>query len=157
MMYRIEVNNAISISQATKEQVNDVAFLFDCYRVFYRQPSNYNAAKEFIAERFDKQDSVILLATKENKPVGYTQLFPSFSSVSMKRVWILNDLFVISQERNQGIAKALMNEAKKYAIATKAVRIILATEVTNIAAQSLYKTMGYRKLDEFNHYILTIN
>jgi ribosomal protein S18 acetylase RimI-like enzyme len=117
----------------------------------------YKAAKEFIKERLERQDSVILLATKDNKPVGYTQLFPSFSSVSMKRVWILNDLFVIPEMRNQGIAKALMNAAKDYAIATKAVRIVLATEVTNIVAQKLYETMGYRKFDEFYHYILAID
>lgn len=146
-----------SISEATIEQINDVALLFDSYRVFYGRESNYDAAKEFIRERFERQDSVILLATQENKPVGYTQLLPSFSSVSMKRVWILNDLFVISEARNQGIAKALIDAAKDYAIATKAARIILATEVTNTVAQRLYETMGYRKFDEFYHYILAID
>ncbi len=145
------------ISQATTDQIDDVVLFFDRYRTFYRQESNYKAAKEFIKERLELQDSVILLATKDNKPVGYTQLFPSFSSVSMKRVWILNDLFVIPEMRNQGIAKALMNAAKDYAIATKAVRIVLATEVTNIVAQKLYETMGYRKFDEFYHYILAID
>ena len=146
-----------TISQATIEQLDDVASLFDRYRIFYNQESNYKAAKEFIKERFEHKDSVILLATRDNSPVGYTQLFPSFSSVSMKRVWILNDLFVVSDVRNQGIAKALMNAAKDYAIATKATRIILATEVTNIIAQRLYETMGYRKFDEFYHYILKID
>lgn len=145
------------IFQATTNHIEDVTSLFNCYRIFYRQESNYNAAKEFIKERFERQDSVILLATKDNKAVGYTQLFPSFSSVSMKRVWILNDLFVIPEARNQGIARALINAAKDYAIATKAVRIVLATEVTNTVAQKLYETMGYRKFEEFYHYILAID
>lgn len=146
-----------SIFQATTDHIDDVTSLFNNYRIFYRQESDYNAAKEFIKERFEREDSVILLATKDNRPIGYTQLFPSFSSVSMKRVWILNDLFVIPEVRNQGIAKALMNAAKDYAIATKAVRIVLATEVTNTVAQKLYETMGYRKFDEFYHYILAID
>lgn len=145
------------IFQATTDHIDDVALLFNCYRIFYEQESNYNAAKEFIKERFERQDSVIFLATKDNKPVGYTQLFPSFSSVSMKRVWILNDLFVIPEVRNKGIAKALINGAKNYAIATKAIRIVLATEVTNIVAQKLYETMGYHKFDKFYHYILEID
>lgn len=146
-----------SIFQATTDHIDDVTSLFNNYRIFYRQESDYNAAKEFIKERFEREDSVILLATKDNRPIGYTQLFPSFSSVSMKRVWILNDLFVIPEVRNQGIAKALMNAAKDYAIATKAVRIVLATEVTNTVAQKLYETMGYRKFDKFYHYILAID
>lgn len=146
-----------TISQATIEQLDDVASLFNRYRIFYNQESNYNAAKEFIKERFEYKDSVILLATRDNSPVGYTQLFPSLSSVSMKRVWILNDLFVVPDARNRGIAKNLMNAAKDYAIATQATRIILATEVTNIIAQKLYETMGYRKFNEFYHYILKID
>ncbi len=147
----------LSISQATKLQIDDVACLFDRYRVFYGQESNYDAGKHFIKERFNKQDSVIFLATKDNQPAGYTQLFPSFSSVSMKRVWILNDLFVIPEARNQGIAKALLNEVKNYAILTKAVRIILATEVTNTVAKNLYETTGYCKLDQFDYYTISID
>ncbi|MGF1589745.1 MAG: GNAT family N-acetyltransferase [Pleurocapsa sp.] len=67
-----------------------------------------------------------------------------------------NDLFVLPKERNQGVAKALMNAAKEYALSTNAVRIILATEVTNKIGQNLYESMGYRKFDEFYHYVLAI-
>ncbi len=133
-----------------------MVFLFDQYRVFYRQNSDLEQAKEFITARLQQQDSIILLATEDSKPLGYIQLFPSWSSVSMHRVWILNDLFILPQARKQGIAKALMNAAKDYAIATNAIRIILATEVTNKIAQSLYESMGYRQFDEFYHYVLAI-
>ena len=101
-----------------------------------------------------QQDAVILLAREGDRPLDYTQLFPSWSSVSMKRVWILNDLYVLPQARNRGIAKALMNAAKDLAIETNAVRIILATEVTNTVGQNLYESMGYRKFEEFYHYVL---
>ncbi len=146
----------MEIFQANIKQLNDVAFLFDQYRGFYRQNSDLKQAKQFIKARLQEQDAVILLATKNNQPVGYTQLFPSWSSVSMQRVWILNDLFVLPKERNKGIAKALMNAAKEYAVSTNAVRIILATEVTNKIGQNLYRSMGYRKFDEFYHYVLAI-
>lgn len=146
----------MQITQATIEQIEPVAYLFDSYRVFYRQQSDLERARKFIQERFERQDSVIFLATKNEQGIGFTQMFPSLSSVSMKRVWILNDLFVIPEARNQGVAKALMNAAKDYAISTQAVRIILATEITNTVAQSLYEAMGYRKLDEFYHYILPL-
>lgn len=144
----------IQISQATLKQLDDIAFLFDRYRVFYRQPSDLDSAKEFIRERLQQQDAVILLATQSDRPIGYTQLFPSWSSVSMKRVWILNDLYVLPQARNRAIAKALMNAAKDLAMETNAVRIILATEVTNTVGQNLYESIGYRKFEEFYHYVL---
>lgn len=146
----------MQISYAKTEQLDDVAYLFDRYRVFYRQQTDLEQAKNFIAERLQKQDAVILLASEDKQPVGYTQLFPSWSSVSMRRVWILNDLFVLPQYRSQGVAKALLNAAKDHAISTKAVRIIIATETSNTIAQSLYESLGYRKFDEFYHYVLAI-
>jgi GNAT superfamily N-acetyltransferase len=144
----------IKIDQATIEQLKDVAFLFNQYRIFYRQPSDLDSAQKFIRERLQQQDAVILLAMENEQPVGYTQLFPSWSSVSMERIWILNDLFVLQNKRNQGIAKALMKKAEDHAKSTQAVRMILATEVTNKIGQNLYESMGYRQFDDFYHYVL---
>jgi GNAT superfamily N-acetyltransferase len=146
----------MKIAQATIEQLNDVAFLFNQYRVFYRQPADLDSARKFIQERLQQKDAVILLAMENDHPVGYTQLFPSWSSVSMQRVWILNDLFVLAEKRNQGIAKALMNKATDHAKSTNAVRLILATEATNTTGQHLYESMGYRQFDDFYHYVLKI-
>jgi GNAT superfamily N-acetyltransferase len=146
----------MKIAQATIEQLNDVAFLFNQYRIFYRQPADLDSAQKFIRDRLQKQDAVIFLAMENDHPVGYTQLFPSWSSVSMQRVWILNDLFVLAEKRNQGIAKALMNKARDHAKSTNAVRLILATEVTNTSGQSLYESMGYSRFNDFYHYVLKI-
>lgn len=147
----------MKIYQATIKQLDQVAFLFNQYRIFYRQPADFKSAQKFIRERLQQQDAVIFLARENEQPVGYTQLFPSWSSVSMQRVWILNDLFVLREKRNQGIAKALMNKAKDHAISTNAVRIILATEVTNQIGQNLYESMGYRHFDDFYHYMLSLD
>ncbi|PSB09926.1 GNAT family N-acetyltransferase [Pleurocapsa sp. CCALA 161] len=147
----------MKIYQATIQQLDQVAFLFNQYRIFYRQPADLKSAQKFIRERLQQKDAVILLAMENEQPVGYTQLFPSWSSVSMQRVWILNDLFVLREKRNQGIAKALMNKAKDHAMSTNAVRIILATEVTNQIGQNLYESMGYRHFDDFYHYILSLD
>ena len=146
----------MEICQATIEQLDDVAFLFDRYRVFYRQTTDLDSATKFVRSRLQQQDAVIFLATENGKPVGYTQLFPSWSSVSMQRVWILNDLFVVESQRNQGIAKALMSKAADYGRSTNAVRMVLATEVSNKIGQNLYESMGYRKFDDFYHYILDL-
>ena len=146
----------MQVIQATMAQVEDIAMLFNQYRMFYRQPSNLSQAKKFIQERLKLKDATILLAMGKGETVGYAQLFPSWSSVSMKRVWILNDLFVLPHYRNQGIATAIMNAAHDIALKTDASRIILATEVTNIIGQHLYESLGYRQSDEFYHYTLNI-
>lgn len=142
----------MEIFLAGLEHLEEVSRLFDQFRIFYQQPSNPEAARRFIQERFQNNDSTIFLAGNKGNMVGFTQLYPSFSSVSMKRTWILNDLFVEEAWRNKGIAKLLMSAAEEYAQKTGAIRIVLATQISNLAAQSLYQSCGYIKDEEFYHY-----
>jgi ribosomal protein S18 acetylase RimI-like enzyme len=130
--------------------------LFDLYRQFYQQSSDIEAANNFIYERFQRCDSTILAAFDNNQIIGFVQLYPSFSSVSMKRIWILNDLFVRETERNQGVAKLLMNAAANLARETGAIRIVLSTQTSNNLAQALYESLGYTKNEEFYHYQLQL-
>jgi GNAT superfamily N-acetyltransferase len=146
----------MEVFQASSEHLAEVSKLFDQYRVFYKSSSDYEAARKFLEERFEKKDSTIFLASVDERIVGFTQLYPSFSSVSMKRVWILNDLFVDENHRGNGIAKSLMSAAENFARETGSVRIILATQISNIAAQSLYELRGYAKDEEFYHYALRL-
>jgi GNAT superfamily N-acetyltransferase len=146
----------MEIILARAEHLAEVAVLFDQYRVFYNQAANLDEARHFIQERIQAKDSKIFIARKNGSGVGFTQLYPSFSSVSMKRVWILNDLFVQKSHRHQGVAKLLMATAEDYARETGAVRIILATQISNIAAQALYKSQRYRKDQDFHHYALQL-
>jgi GNAT superfamily N-acetyltransferase len=130
----------MEIVLARAEHFEEVVVLFDQYRVFYNQSSDLEAARNFLQERFQTNDSKIFIARRDGCGIGFTQLYPSFSSVSMKRIWILNDLFVEESHRNQGIAKLLMSAAENYARETGAVRIILATQISNVAAQALYES-----------------
>lgn len=146
----------MEVFQARSEHLEEVSKLFDQYRVFYKSSSDYEAARKFLKERFEKEDSTIFLASIDGRIVGFTQLYPSFSSVSMKRVWILNDLFIDEDYRGNGVAKSLMCAAENFARETGSVRIILATQISNVAAQSLYELRGYAKDEEFYHYALRL-
>ena len=146
----------MEISLACKEQIENLSVLFDQYCIFYKQPSNLEFARKFLEDRFQNNDSVIFTAINNGQIVGFTQLYPSFSSVSMKRIWILNDLFVKEAYRRRGVAKLLMNAAKKYGHKTGALRIVLATQMSNIAAQKLYESCGYAKDEQFYHYALLL-
>lgn len=146
----------MEIFQARPEHLEEVSKLFDQYRVFYKSSSDYEAARKFLEERFQKGDSTIFVASNNGYVVGFTQLYPSFSSVSMKRVWILNDLFVDESHRGNGVAKSLMSAAEDFARETGAIRIILATQISNVAAQSLYELRGYAKDEAFYYYALRL-
>ena len=126
--------------------------LFDGYRQFYRQPSDPDGARAFLAERMKRGESVIFLAIVDGAAVGFTQLYPLFSSVSLKRLWLLNDLFVAPAGRRAGVGRALLDRAERWARETAAKGLTLSTEVTNATAQRLYESCGWTKDAEFVHY-----
>ncbi|UTM56217.1 GNAT family N-acetyltransferase [Photobacterium sp. CCB-ST2H9] len=141
------------ISQVTLAALEQVSVLFDAYRQFYAQESDLGAARAFIAKRLEEQDSVIFLArTETDEPLGFVQLYPSFSSVAMKRMWYLNDLYVSENARHQGVARALLKYVETFAKETNALTVKLATAVSNEKAKSLYESEGYAKVTAFEHY-----
>lgn len=147
----------MKIVQADNSTLEQTALLFDLYRQFYQQPSDLGAARAFISARLVNQDSIIYLALNhKNEGLGFTQLFPSFSSVAMKTVYTLNDLYVAQQHRKTGVAKALMHTAKAFAQKNNAHAIKLATAKDNIQAKALYNQIGYSHIDGFDYYSLPL-
>ena len=157
----------MKIERATFNHLSDVANLFNDYRVFYRQPSDVKSSEAFIQERLWKEDSVILVATtgdsgwesgygdndNENVLLGFAQLYPSFSSVSMKRLYVLNDLYVCADARKQGIGTALLQHAQSFAADESECKgLVLATAKDNVAAQRLYEQVGFERDEVFFHY-----
>ena len=138
------------------EHLEAAAKLFDQYRVFYQQPSDLAAARSFLQARLEAKDSAIFLAVENAHAVGFAQLYPSFSSVAMKRIWILNDLFVEQSYRQQGVGRLLMTAAEHHAKETGAIRLILAAQIANTVAQSLYESLGYHEDAAFYHYALQL-
>jgi ribosomal protein S18 acetylase RimI-like enzyme len=142
----------MEIYQAAIEDLEGVAKLFNLYRMFYQQPSDPEGTKSYIKERIENKDSVIFIVKDQQKYVGFTQLYPTFSSISMKRAWILNDLYVNAQARKQGIGEMLLHRVKDFAIETGAKSISLETASDNYAAQRLYEKNGYIRDSQFYHY-----
>jgi GNAT superfamily N-acetyltransferase len=148
--------NPIRIVRATAKDVGHVAPLFDAYRQFYKQKSDLAAARTFIAERLQRDESVIFLALDDDKAVGFVQLYPCFSSIAMKRMWILNDLFVSPEARRHGAAKALMQRARQWAVETKADGLWLETAVDNHPGQLLYESLGWKRDNDFYRYLMPL-
>ena len=131
------------IRRATIEDVDAIAPLFDRYRMFYHQPSDPALAHRFIGERLQHGESVIFVAEVGGKVAGFTQLFPSFSSVRAGRAWVLNDLYVDIAARRLGVARALLQAAADFVRADGAIRLELETDHDNRSAQALYRHMGW--------------
>ncbi|MGG2065871.1 MULTISPECIES: N-acetyltransferase family protein [unclassified Bacillus (in: firmicutes)] len=144
------------IYQASMEDLQGVATLFNEYRMFYRQDSNKEEAEQFLRERLERKESIIFVAVEDGKYVGFTQLYPSFSSISMKELWILNDLFVQKDVRGSGVGKQLLKAAEQFALETGAKGLKLQTEVDNVTAQRLYAENGYIRDSRYFHYELNL-
>jgi ribosomal protein S18 acetylase RimI-like enzyme len=145
------------IEVGTLERTDEIARLFDAYRVFYERPSDPNGARRFIRERLTAGDSHILCAVDDaGQMVGFTQLYATLSSVSMRQIWILNDLFVDPGARRHGAGRMLLAAAREHAVASGALRLELATERTNHTAQALYESQGWVKEEQFFRYLMTV-
>jgi GNAT superfamily N-acetyltransferase len=146
----------VEVRQATVADLNLVVPLFEAYRRFYRQPSEPERARRFLLERFGHNQSVIFLAFEDAVAIGFTQLYPSFSSGAMARIFILNDLFVSPEARRRGAGAALLQAAAQYGRRVGALRLVLSTEITNTTAQSVYERMGWKRDDVFCVYQLAL-
>ena len=141
-----------TLIQANLNHLDDLAVLFDVYRVFYKKETDLDAAKKFLRERLANDQSVIFMVYNDSRAVGFTQLYPVFSSVNMAAVWLLNDLFVDPVYRGKKIGKQLLEAAQNHCTATGAKGISLETEQTNVVGNKLYLIMGFEKDTEHNFY-----
>jgi GNAT superfamily N-acetyltransferase len=132
------------IVKAELQHVPDLIPLFDGYRIFYRQPSDYTKAKTFLSKRIQHNESIIYIAYDEENAVGFAQLYPLFSSVSMQPMFLLNDLYVEDNYRNQGIGNLLINKAKQLCKTLNYKGLAIQTEQNN-PAQELYQRLGFEK------------
>ena len=143
----------ITIKQATVDDATHIIPLFNAYRMFYGQHSNIGAAGEFITQRLQNNQSVIFIAfNTDGKAVGFTQLYPIYSSVGLKNAWLLNDLFVTEAERGKRIATMLLDAAKLHGRQTNSGWLMLQTAITNHAAQKAYEANGWQKDNEYYVY-----
>ncbi len=138
---------SISVRRATLADAEAIAPLFDLYRQFYEQAPDASLARRFIEARLAGDESVIFVATDGDRLVGFTQLFPSFSSVRAVRIWVLNDLYVVREARRRGVARLLLDAAAAFGRGSGAARLELETDHDNRSAQALYRHLGWEPYD----------
>jgi ribosomal protein S18 acetylase RimI-like enzyme len=152
------VTDGFDVVRSGPEDLESLVPLFEAYREWYGRLPDEATARGFLRERLVRGDSVIFLArdAASGEALGFTQLYPSFSSLRMNREWILNDLYVTREARGRGVGRRMMERARDLAIETEAVAVVLATQKENVVAKALYDSLGYRLDDEFDYYELAL-
>ena len=146
-----------TIRPATLNDLDALTQLLDGYRQFYQQPSDVDAARDFLRQRFGQADSRILVSENTDGTLtGFVQLFPGLSTVGLNARWTLNDLFVLPDCRDKGTGRALMEAASQLAREHGVARLMLMTQVENERAQHLYKSLGWQRNTAFYGYLLDI-
>ena len=135
-------------------EANLVFGLFDKYRQFYKQPPDMILAETFINQRLSNNESVIFVMLDGDVPVGFTQLYPKYSSMRASKNWILNDLYVESTHRKTGVGRALIEQAMEFAKGQGATFVQLETALDNYTAQRLYEAIGFKKQGPDREFLL---
>ena len=139
----------VTICRANADDVGGLTKLFNEYRVFFGRDSDLSLAEDFLRTRLNNSESVIFCAyTSDKHCVGFAQLYPSFSSVLAKHIWILNDLFVLESLRGMGIGKKLLRKIQIFCEETQVGGIVVETTTSNTGARRLYESNGYQKVPD---------
>jgi ribosomal protein S18 acetylase RimI-like enzyme len=144
--------STVTVRQAVLSDIPELTVLFDQYREFQGRASDLPAARAFLQARFQHGESVVFIARQGQVAVGFAQLYPSYSSVSLARVLILNDLYVQESARRQGAASRLLAAVEGYAASLGAVRITLNVARNNEQGQALYEARGWSRDEQFYMY-----
>ena len=137
------------VRRAKKKDLEQLSILFDKYRIFYKKKGDVAMAKQFLKKRMKRKETVIFVAEERGELIGFTQLFPIFSSTNMMRTWLLNDLYINEKARGKGAATALLNVAKEFGKQTNSKWLLLQTAANNFTAQKVYEKNGWIKETDF--------
>jgi ribosomal protein S18 acetylase RimI-like enzyme len=146
------INNKLTIRQATIHDLPKIVPIFDTYREYFKQEKNPAEVERFLFERFEHRESVLFIVQECDDIVGFAHLYPIFSSLSLQRVWVLNDFFILENYRNKGLGKQLIQEVRAFSVLTKAKGIELSVEHSNTNAWRFWKKQDFEMDSEFRYY-----
>lgn len=137
----------------TEAQLDVVSALFNDYRIFYEQASDVPACRAFILQNLQQNRSkIFLLLNDQGDAVGFSQLYPSVCSITLRPYYYLSDLYTIQSARKQGYARHLMNYITDHFTNAGSQRLTLDTATSNKIAQSLYESLGYEREEVYITY-----
>jgi len=147
----------VSIVRADEYNVGEAAGVFDLFRQFFGEQTDIKACEEFLVARQKAEESIVFFARDDvGNVLGFTQLYPIFSSVPFRRDLLLGDLFVSEISRGKGVGRKLLEAAKSYGAEVESKGMLLVTDIANTKAQALYESFGFERDNERYYYYLTL-
>lgn len=140
------------ITEAVPADVDDLSKLFDAYRQFYHCSADLGSAQSYVKERIAQGPTRFFVSRDRVEINGFVHLLPSFDTMAMKPMWVLEDAYVAPRSRCLGIGAALIRFAENIARATGASRLTLSTAHTNHRAQRVYERQGWVLDTKFRYY-----
>lgn len=146
-----------NIRLATISDYREIAPIFNDYRVHFGGKSDVDASAKFLFQRFERRDSLMFIYEEGGNVLGIAHLYPSYSSLSLQSVWILNDFYIVEQHRNNKIGARLFDTVKSYVQETGAKGIELSVEHINDKGWRFWERQGFDIDTEFRYYFLKTN
>ena len=139
--------NKFRVERLNHNRRDHFADLFNQYNLFRDETLREKPVLNRMGERLFYSEPVLFIAMRnqaESIPVGFIQLYSTYSSKNAVKTTIVNDLYVLADYRKNGIALKLIEVAVKFAINNKSALIQLETLQDNLIAQKLFESVGFK-------------
>jgi len=149
-------DSTVSIRAATEA---DVPLILDFVRALaeYEHETDAVVATEEDLRRWlfgEKPVAEVVFARVDGRDIGFALFFPNFSTWVGKPGLYLEDLFVLPDDRRQGIGRALLAHLARLAIERGYGRLEWSVLDWNEPAIGFYRRLGARAMDEWTAYRL---
>lgn len=98
---------------------------------------------------YDKKQAFVLIAEKEDKPIGFILYFLTYSTFLGRANLYLEDIYIDEEHRNQGYGKIMFKALANLAVEEGYYRIDWICLDWNIKSIEFYKSLGARHLKEW--------
>ena len=154
----------IQIQKATSEHLDEIVSLWlklmSLHKGFDEEffADTDNSGEEYkmnLDWNLRDTSSILFIATKDNKIIGYVTADISwfrYSSYNSNNYCTIGDIMIDENFRHLGIGKSFIAEIKKWAKSESTNKIVLNVFSKNTKALSFFKKQGFE--DNFNNLIL---
>ncbi len=150
------MSTELTINRCNINDLNTLAPLFDAYRQHFKQTSDLDGVKAYLKQRLEAEEAIVYLVGSDEICHGFVLLYPSFSSIGLAPIWMLNDFYLHSGSNKRLMAKQLLDRIGEDCKAAGAIRIEVTTRKENHRLHKLYKDYGFEKDYKYDHYFLQL-
>ncbi len=146
---------SINVRPAEKKDRDELTKLMYEYVVdFYQRPRPEVGKMHHIIELLlEQEEGVQFVAEKGGKLAGFATLYFTYSTTRADKITVMNDLYVVEEDRGSGVAQELFKACEDYTKENGYVHMSWVTAPDNYRAQRFYEKMGGSRADWLNYTI----